>query len=274
MAYATTQEVVQTGGFYEGVYDKEAVGTGNGTTKLFTLDHNPVVNGSLVVYVNSVAQTETTHYTVNYITGEITFVTAPTDTYAVEATYWYFTIKIDSDVISDFITEADAWVDEYTGQKWETTTATSEKYDGNDTDTLFLRSDHNPIISLTALTIGTTSITTSYVYVYGDEGKLVLGDSAEESVFLDTDPQYITVSYTYGTATTPGRIKGLARTIAAIKGLIAVMGGTYDDVTSWTARDMAANVGEPWVNLARTAEKLEKQANAMLKNIRKRPSIY
>ena len=131
MVYATVKEVTQTGGFYKGVYDAEAVGTGDGTNKAFSLDFNPVVEGSEKIYVAGVLKTVTTDYTMNYTTGAITFVTAPANLAAVTATYWYYTITIDSDVVDDFITEADAWVDEYTGQAWVSTTATAEKYDSS-----------------------------------------------------------------------------------------------------------------------------------------------
>jgi len=67
----------------------EAVGTGNGTTTVFLLDNAPVAPTTLVVKVNSVTQTEDTDYTVNYKTGTITFISAPGNTLAVTADYWF-----------------------------------------------------------------------------------------------------------------------------------------------------------------------------------------
>lgn len=52
----------------------EAVGTGNGADLAFTLDYNPVVYGSEIVYV---AGAQVTNYTINYTTGVITFQAAP-----------------------------------------------------------------------------------------------------------------------------------------------------------------------------------------------------
>jgi flagellin FlaB len=69
----------------------EAVGTGDGTTTQFTLANSPVVEGTLTVYVNAVAQTEGTDYTVNYATGVITFTTAPAAGDAITADYTYDT---------------------------------------------------------------------------------------------------------------------------------------------------------------------------------------
>jgi len=55
----------------------EAVGTGDGTTTVFTLANAPVEVESETVYVDGVAQTRGTDYSINYETGDITFVTAP-----------------------------------------------------------------------------------------------------------------------------------------------------------------------------------------------------
>ena len=63
----------------------EAVGTGNGTNKLFYLDNYYPYN--YLVYLNGVLQTETTHYVVTGSTGLITFVTAPGNGVAVTVTY-------------------------------------------------------------------------------------------------------------------------------------------------------------------------------------------
>ena len=76
-----------------------SIGTGDGTTKTFQLrsthsfgsqtvyrDESKPLAGVLV-YVNGVQQTETTHYTVNLATGIVTFVTAPADSAAITATF-------------------------------------------------------------------------------------------------------------------------------------------------------------------------------------------
>lgn len=67
----------------------EAVGTGDGTEDTFVLDSKYIDASTLLVYVNSALQTITTHYTftLNETTPTLTFVTPPTNTHAVEATY-------------------------------------------------------------------------------------------------------------------------------------------------------------------------------------------
>ena len=47
-------------------------------------------NGTVQVWVNSVLQTETTHYTVNYETGVITFVSPPTSGHDIEVACDFF----------------------------------------------------------------------------------------------------------------------------------------------------------------------------------------
>jgi len=66
--------------------------TGDGSNKVFTLTRKHVDESTLLVYVNSVLQTLTTHYTItlNNTTPTITFVTAPGNGLAVVATYDFY----------------------------------------------------------------------------------------------------------------------------------------------------------------------------------------
>lgn len=73
-----------------------AADVGDGTTTVFylakkyifgsTTVYRPItkpVNGTVLIAVNGVLQTETTHYTIDYTTGAVTFVTAPPNTHSV-----------------------------------------------------------------------------------------------------------------------------------------------------------------------------------------------
>ena len=64
----------------------EAVGTGNGTLKVYNLAHGNIVSITNVK-VNAVAQVEGTDFWVDYSTGEIFFATAPGSTLAITASY-------------------------------------------------------------------------------------------------------------------------------------------------------------------------------------------
>lgn len=71
------------------VVPAEYVGSGDGTTKTFTLDHAPVVAGTERVYVDGVVKAPGTDYTINNTTGEITFVVAPVLNAPITAAYTY-----------------------------------------------------------------------------------------------------------------------------------------------------------------------------------------
>lgn len=78
--------------------ERGSIGTGTGVKTAFQLVklytdaggtyarniHCPV-QGTLKIWKNNVLQTETTHYTVNYTTGVVTFLVAPTNGHAIEA---------------------------------------------------------------------------------------------------------------------------------------------------------------------------------------------
>ena len=58
------------------------------------------VSGSVLVAVNAVTQTETTHYTIDYTTGLITFVTPPTTGHAVTAGFEFdVPVRFDTDYL-------------------------------------------------------------------------------------------------------------------------------------------------------------------------------
>lgn len=89
------------------------IGTGNGSTTVYDIvkkyTHGAYtytrrilkpVSGTLLVYVNSVLKTETTDYTVDYTTGEITFLAAPTSTHPITVTCEFdVPVRFDTDNI-------------------------------------------------------------------------------------------------------------------------------------------------------------------------------
>jgi hypothetical protein len=117
VTYCTTKQVVEFLQMQQIVVN-EAVGTGNGTNKVFYLDYANVVAGTYTIYVNSVAQTETTNYTLNKDTGRIDFVAAPGDTLAVTADYWYSPLT--NSYLEATINRAEDRIDNQTGHAWRT----------------------------------------------------------------------------------------------------------------------------------------------------------
>ena len=103
--------------------------------------------------------------------------------------------------IYDMIKRTTSRIETLTGRYWSgTKTATNELYDGDDSDTLWMR--NTDLISVTALSIDDnmdgvyTTITPSYVYVY-PTGWITLNRNAQIAVFT-AGPESIKVSYTYG----------------------------------------------------------------------------
>lgn len=73
--YSVTDETIGTGDGADTTW--QAIETLSAGFNAYTLTLNYLKQGTLIVKVNNVTQTETTHYSVNYDTGLITFVTAP-----------------------------------------------------------------------------------------------------------------------------------------------------------------------------------------------------
>lgn len=114
--------------------------------------------------------------------------------------------------LNQMILRATAVIDRLTGRTWKgVQTVSTEYYDGNDMDTLWL--DHTDLASVTALAIddnddGTyTSVTTSYVHVYS-EGYITLDADAEVNRF-NHGPKTVRITYTHGKAAPDEEIKYL-----------------------------------------------------------------
>ena len=71
----------------ENPVSSEGFGTGNGVSTIFNLVNSPIPSGSFTVTAAGVAKTETTDYTVNRLTGAITFNSAVASGEALLATY-------------------------------------------------------------------------------------------------------------------------------------------------------------------------------------------
>ena len=106
----------------------EYVGTGTGTKNDFTLDHTPL-EGTLILYVNNVAQVLTTNYTM--VDAAITFITAsiPANGLIITASYTYAASSdafesYDEDIIERLIEAATKRCEDYCGRKFVNVTLT------------------------------------------------------------------------------------------------------------------------------------------------------
>jgi len=126
----------------------------------------------------------------------------------------------------------------------------SDTVDGSGNDTMFVKK--HPLFSLSSLTIAETSITTSNVYQYDTQGKLVLSKDAEMQYFSNSYPQQVTMSYYYGVrpdSRYKSLIKDFTASITAMMALVHQIGGTFDDVTSYSFPEFNASKGEPYTNI-------------------------
>lgn len=139
-----------------------------------------------------------------------------------------------------------------------------ETVDGTGTNTQFVLKQ--PLVNLNALTVDSTSVTTSTVYTYKSSGRMVVGGTnCEVSYFADNNPQLVNVKYAYGVYPIPRIIKRLCVCIAGIRTLIAQIAGTYDDFTSVSLpAGFTASKGEPYMNIRAALDYLQSEAKGIV----------
>lgn len=194
--------------------DAEYVGVGDGSDKTFSLDHTPV-SGSLKLYVNGTLQTETTHFSLS--AADITFVTAPTLTYPITASYDYAASddtfeSYDDELLTFLIKGATKKCEDYCGRAFIQRTITENRVgDGGN----LLALNKRPVTSLTSITLDGDTLTEDTDFtLHKEEGHLTrpIGES-----FWTTDIQRlcwneglkIVIVYTAGYAATRAAVQAL-----------------------------------------------------------------
>jgi len=137
----------------------------------------------------------------------------------------------------------------------------SVSVDGTGTEVFFL--DQVPLLLLETLTVDSTSVTTSSVYQYKNYGKLELGTDAEVSFFSATTPQLVDLAYWYGMYPIPRIVERYTTLLAGMRALTAQIGGTFDDVTSFSVPHMTGSLGEPYTNIREALTRLEKERDRL-----------
>lgn len=85
----------------------------------------------------------------------------------------------------------------------------------------------------------------------------------------------IKVVYSYGAAQIPQKISSLCAILSAMRLLIHQIGGTFDDITSYSTCGINMSVGEPYMNMSRDIEFLTKEAARQIASIgRLKPSCF
>lgn len=218
----------------------------------------------------------------NAVTISVT-TTAADSTATINPEDVYFTAGISESVVSRAncwraIVRAESEVRQLTGLPM-TTESVSEEYYGNNKKSLFL--DNYPIVSITSLTVGGTSVTTSYIDIVNETGKITLTNSAEAAKFTlpssespEQEDRNVAVTYVWGNSTSPYWLKRLAECIAGIMILTTQTGGTYDDLTSYSLGDLTASLGEPYTNIRQTVMYLREEIDRIMSNVKKNVAVF
>ncbi len=114
-----------------GTPTNEAVGTGNNSITQFFLDQRNIIAGSYTLYANAVAMIETTHYTIDKSTGEITLTTAGVtilSTNNLTAKYKYFSNGMSDSYVTSVLERSEKEVDKKINSTCTDGTATNPSY--------------------------------------------------------------------------------------------------------------------------------------------------
>ena len=134
--------------------------------------------------------------------------------------------------------------------------------DGN--NKVYIFPPKNPIIKVDALTINSTSVSTSNIYLYKKEGKIQLKSTAEKTYFDGTYPQLVELDYWVGLYPTPRIVKRAITLWAAISLLIQQIGGTYKDVATFSLPELSGSLGQPYINIDKVVVRLNDQLKQIL----------
>jgi len=128
LTYCNTKQVWELLGLPREHYvTNEAVGTGDGSTTEFDLDHQNIIADTYTIYKNGTAMTEITDYTIDKTNGKITFTTAPTGSDTITATYMFGFLP--DSTVSDIIERKQDYIDSEINHAYRTVKVTNEMYD-------------------------------------------------------------------------------------------------------------------------------------------------
>lgn len=145
-------------------------------------------------------------------------------------------------------------------------------FDGTGTSTFFV--DAYPIRIIQELTINSTSVTTTNIYLYNDLGKMVLKNNAEKNYFDNAYPQLVDLNYWFGVYPIPEEVKRYVIVAAGVKLLSSQMGGTYNTPSTYTLPEGSVTIGQAYVNIKSTRDTLMEELKALKEILIKYPSFF
>lgn len=134
-----------------------------------------------------------------------------------------------------------------------------------------------PIVQIDKIEIEDTEIPATDYAVYPEIGKIVLLNSAAKQYFTkpiqNTYRQQVEVTYHWGVLPEFKRnkieinrvIKRATCIIASLQALNYQIGGTYDDVSSFTLPEFSGSVGQAYINIQQTVTNLIKELDMFKK---------
>lgn len=184
--------------------------------------------------------------------------------------------------ITQYIADAKKWFKGMRGYQLDETTV-KEKLWGNNCDYIFCEYSPFPaqgdgedddtyyarvVISLT-IDGDTVTVNSTNLDLDADLGKIILkSDGSPEVTGFTKSKNYPTIKIThlYQDVTEPEFELAIALR-ATILASSAQIGGTYDDVTSWSKADLAAAKGEPYTNIRACAFELRQILDKLMEQI-------
>ena len=200
----------------------EILGTGNGTTSTWELDHDNVITGSETLYTGGNFVTSSA-YSIDLDDGDIAGLTAGNDV-VVTADYDYGDIP--NSTIQKIIGYAEKELDERTGRSFIENTGEIEYIDVEEGQDVFFLSNY-PVITFSSVEVNTATITDAPSWSTSTEGlgNDYLGNSEDREIgrirYIDnkpvSGPDRIKVTYDWGFKIVPALVEELALLMAERK---------------------------------------------------------
>ena len=175
--------------------------------------------------------------------------------------------------MADHIKEAGKEIDTLMGRSFKNSQSVTEWHDIEELDEddrikiIFL--DKRPIQSITSMVSYDKTDTAVITWTSDDYWvDLDIGTIRLKTDEFAQQNHRVKVIYTYGYVTVPTNIRNLVGNIAAMRAITQQIGGTYDDVTSYSLPSgVSIGVGEPYTNMREALTRLEKANTEILKAI-------
>ena len=140
-----------------------------------------------------------------------------------------------------------------------------DSIDGSGRDFMFL--PKYPITYIQKLVIDDVEITPSGLYLYKEEGRIVLSSESELPIFKNNRLKQVEILYWYGVDVIPENIKRLVELRAGLGLLSQQMGGTFDVPSTFSLPDLNVSIGQAYVNIKGTYDALKTEYDQLLKEV-------